>query len=111
MTAEQIQDIYELSPAQQGMLFHTIYAPEAGEYFTQTTCALHGPLDPAAFEGAWRQVLDRHPVLRTSFHWESLEKPLQVVHREVTLPWVRYDWRGLSRSEQEARLQAYLHAD
>ena len=30
---DNVADIYELSPMQQGMLFHTIYAPNSGVYF------------------------------------------------------------------------------
>jgi amino acid adenylation domain-containing protein/non-ribosomal peptide synthase protein (TIGR01720 family) len=111
MTVENIEDLYELSPLQQGMLFHTLYAPEAGLYFVHVSCALHGDLDIPAFEQACRLVVDRHPVLRTSFHWEDLDKPLQAVHRHVQLPLEQHDWRGLPAGEQQSRLTAYLRAD
>jgi len=32
---ENLQDIYELSPLQQGMLFHTLHAPDSDVYFEQ----------------------------------------------------------------------------
>ena len=106
-----IEDIYELSPMQQGMLFHEVHAPEAAAYFEQTTCVLRGPLNRTAFEQAWQQALDRHPALRTSFHWTGLEKPVQVVHRAVALPWHVDDWQAVPAQEQELRLQAFLEAD
>lgn len=65
---ENIADIYELSPMQQGMLFHTLYAPKSGVYFEQRNCILHGKLNVTAFKQAWQQVVARHPVLRTSFY-------------------------------------------
>jgi hypothetical protein len=37
-----------------------------------------------------------HAVLRSSFHWKELEKPLQVVHRSVKLPFAVLDWSTLS---------------
>jgi amino acid adenylation domain-containing protein len=105
---QNIEDVYELSPLQQGMLFHSLRAPDSGMYFHQVAYSLQGAVDVQAFGQAWQRVVDRHPVLRTSFHWENLDKPLQVVHRKVKLPLEQLDWRGLPPAEQEAKLEAYL---
>jgi amino acid adenylation domain-containing protein len=111
MSAEQIETIYELTPMQQGMLFHSASAPEAGMYVEQVSCRLHGDLDVAAFARAWQHVVSRHAILRTAFYWENLEKPLQVVYRAADLPLEQQDWRDLSPEEQAARLSAYLAAN
>ena len=79
MRAEEIEDIYPLSPLQQGMLFHSLYAPESGEYFRQSLFELRGRLNAEAFEHAWRRAVERHDVLLTAFVWENLDEPLQVV--------------------------------
>src|SRR5687768_5534215 len=106
-----IADIYELSPLQAGMLFHRVFAPASTAYFDQFACRLAGDVDPERLQRAWQQLMDRHPVLRTSFHWEGLDKPVQVVHAQVTLPWETLDWRGVPEAEQGARWQAWLEAD
>ncbi|HEV2861081.1 MAG TPA: amino acid adenylation domain-containing protein [Pyrinomonadaceae bacterium] len=106
-----VADIYPLSPMQQGMLFHSLYAPAAGMYVEQLSCVLKGGLDVAAFEGAWRDAATRHAVLRTAFVWENLNEPLQVVRQSVSLPIDQCDWRGLPRAEQERLLEAYLSED
>jgi amino acid adenylation domain-containing protein len=106
-----IEDIYELSPMQQGLLFHTLSAPNVGMYCDQNCITLSGTLDRSAFAAAWQQVIQRHPILRTSFHWEGLEKPLQVVHSTVALPIHYHDWRHLSPDEQQTRLTAFLEVD
>jgi amino acid adenylation domain-containing protein/non-ribosomal peptide synthase protein (TIGR01720 family) len=111
MSKKNIEDIYSLSPVQQGMLFHSLSEPEAGVYVEQLVCTLYGDLDVAAFERAWVAVLARHAVLRTLFVWNRGEKPLQVVRRSVRLPFEQYDWRGLSQAEQERRLDALLEDD
>jgi amino acid adenylation domain-containing protein len=111
MKAENIQDIYELSPTQQGILFHSLYSPESGVYFVQLCFTLRGSLNVEWFQRAWQQVVARHTVLHTSFYWENLDKPLQVVHQQVNLPFVQYDWRGMAAGEQQKRLEAFLESD
>lgn len=106
-----IADIYELSPIQAGMLFHRVFAPESTAYFDQFSCRLSGTLHADLLCRAWQQLVDRHPVLRTSFHWEGLDKPVQVVHAQATLPWTTLDWRGLSPDLQHARWRDYLEQD
>lgn len=88
---KNIESIYPLSPMQQGMLFHTLYAPETGVYFQQLICTLRGNLNIAAFEQAWQRVLERHPVLRTAFVWENPKQSFQVVCKLVNIPWFHYD--------------------
>src|SRR6185503_6417495 len=35
---ENVEDIYELSSVQQGLLFHSLYAPQGGMYIVQVCC-------------------------------------------------------------------------
>lgn len=104
----QIEDIYPLSPIQQGLLFHTLYAPESQMYVEQWSCSLQGKLNITALKSAWQQVIERHSVLRTAFYWEELEEPLQVVSKQVELPWQQYDWREMSPTEQSQQLEKFL---
>src|SRR5918996_1496914 len=106
-----IESIYPLSPMQQGMLFHTLHAPDSEVYCEQMSCSLNGNLNVSAFKQAWWQVMQRHSVLRTLVVWQHRKKPLQVVRKRVDLSWVEEDWRGLSPHEQQARLEAFLEAD
>ncbi|MEH2284581.1 MAG: amino acid adenylation domain-containing protein [Nostoc sp.] len=106
-----IDDLYELSPMQQGMLFHTLYAPESEVYFEQLLCILQGELNRAGFVQAWQQVVARHPVLRSSFYWEEIEKPLQMVSKQVDFPWEELDWRHLTADEQQQSLGDFLASD
>ncbi|MET0396105.1 MAG: amino acid adenylation domain-containing protein [Longimicrobiaceae bacterium] len=111
MDRSAIEAIYPLSPLQQGMLFHTLYAPSSGTYFEQFAFTLRGALDEAAWEAAWERVVERHAVLRTAFAWEKREKPLQIVSRAARAPWRREDWRALADEERTARLEAFLRED
>src|SRR5581483_4562169 len=111
MTAIAIEDMYELSPMQRGMLFHTLYAPHSGIYIDQLIYQIDGQLEPALLHKAWQQVVWRHAPLRTAFLWEELDNPLQVVYRDVPLPWELHDWRDLSTPAHHDRLETLLAAD
>ncbi|MCP4656086.1 MAG: non-ribosomal peptide synthetase, partial [bacterium] len=99
-----VEDVYPLSPLQQGMLLLSLAAPDSAVGCERLQCTLGGgDFDPAAFEQAWARVVARHPVLRTGFAWEEQAEPLQRVHRRVELAWRREDWRRLPAAEQDER--------
>ena len=106
-----IADIYQLSPIQAGMIFRHVFAPDSTAYFDQFSCRLTGPIDPERLRRAWQAMVDRHPIFRTSFHWEGLDNPVQVVHQQATLPWESLDWRAMTPDAQAARWHARLEAD
>ena len=88
-----IEDIYPLSPTQQGMLFHTLDPSAAHLYINQTCVPVEG-LDVPTFVQAWQRVIERHEILRTGF-WSSseLSEPLQLVYKAARLPVQVLDWR------------------
>ncbi len=111
MKNKNIEDIYGLSPMQEGILFEELFAPEESRFVTQCVTTLRGKLDRSALFHACQDVIACHTVLRTSFHWQNLDRPLQVVHRQVELSITEEDCQGLSDEEQEKRLRAFLEAD
>ncbi|MFP2933044.1 amino acid adenylation domain-containing protein, partial [Pyxidicoccus sp. 3LG] len=110
-SGEPVEDVYPLSPLQQGMLFHSLMSPGSGVYVTQYAWTFGARIDLGAFRRAWEAVVEHHAPLRTSFAWEGLDEPLQVVSPRVVLPWEELDWRGLSPAEQQARFDALMASD
>ncbi|MDZ8065210.1 MAG: amino acid adenylation domain-containing protein [Nostoc sp. DedQUE08] len=108
--SKNIEDIYPLSPMQQGMLFESLYAPNTGVYFEQLSFTLKSELNVAAFEQAWQQVVARHSILRTAFVWQQLAQPLQVVYRQLEINLNRHDWQQLSSQEQQQQLELFLQS-
>jgi amino acid adenylation domain-containing protein len=106
-----VEDVYPLSPMQQGMLFHILCAPESAVYVEQISLRLDGDLDVKAFELAWQRVVERHSILRTGFIAEDMDEPLQVVRRQAKMAVEMHDWRGVASDEQRARLGAFQKAD
>lgn len=111
MNTQNVEDLYPLSPMQQGMLFHTLYAPASGMYIEQLCFRIRGDFDTAAFERAWRRVIERHTVLRTAFVFGGLKEPAQVVYRLVDLPIRHLDWRTCPGDALATRLDSYCDAD
>ncbi|MEE1925826.1 amino acid adenylation domain-containing protein [Pseudomonas sp. 148P] len=103
----EIADIYPLSPMQQGMLFHTLYEKAAGNYVNQMRVDVEG-LDVARFQAAWQALVDQHDVLRAAFV-SDLERPLQVIRKQVVATFAEQDWRGRDHSPEV--LKAWADGD
>ncbi|BAP43368.1 non-ribosomal peptide synthetase PvdD [Pseudomonas sp. StFLB209] len=100
VAARDIEDIYPLSPMQQGMLFHTLYEQEGGDYINQMRVDVRG-LDVERFRLAWQQTLAAHEILRSGFVWQTdAQNPHQIVTRQVQLPWQEYDLCGQDNLQQ-----------
>ncbi|WP_410524906.1 amino acid adenylation domain-containing protein [Pseudomonas sp. DTU_2021_1001937_2_SI_NGA_ILE_001] len=109
VAAQRIEDIYPLSPMQQGMLFHTLYDEQGGDYINQMRMDVRG-LDAERFRAAWQDTLNAHEVLRSGFLWQGgLERPLQIVQRQVSLPLIQLDWRD--DADCQAKIAARVAAD
>jgi len=104
-----IEDAYCLSPIQS--LFYSVNPGRTVSEFDQWQCSLRGPLDLTAFQRAWDETVHRHTILRSTIHGEGLSEPVQLVHKEVQLPWVIEDWRELSSQEQTERWSRFLAND
>ncbi|KAG0220941.1 hypothetical protein BGW41_007393, partial [Actinomortierella wolfii] len=80
-----IQDIYELSPLQDGILFHHLMAKEGDPYQIVVCTAFRNRELLDHYLNAFQKVVDRHDILRTAILWEDLSTPAQVVLRHATL--------------------------
>ncbi|ULA61389.1 MAG: putative Phenylalanine racemase (ATP-hydrolyzing), partial [Nitrospira sp.] len=106
-----LEDVYPLSPLQQGLLFHSLYAPGSGVYVEQMSWRLQGAVNLRQFREAWQRLVDRHPVLRTRFLWRETAAPIQIVLPSVDLPWTDLDWRDCPSAEQDTRFSRLVEED
>ncbi|MFL6874633.1 non-ribosomal peptide synthetase [Pseudomonas marginalis] len=109
--ASAIEDVYPLTPMQEGLLLHTLLEPGTGLYYMQDRYRINSALDPERFAQAWQAVIARHEALRASFCWNVGEDMLQVIHKPGSTPIEYLDWSADQESEQEPRLQALLKAE
>ncbi|WP_168199186.1 non-ribosomal peptide synthetase [Pseudorhodobacter turbinis] len=108
---DDVQDVFEMSAGQAGMLFQSLYQDGSGIYVQQYWGRLQGQLDHNHFRDAWQATINRHDILRARCHWEDLDDPALIIQRQVQPDWQFLDWRGITEAEQEAALQDWLHAD
>ncbi|WP_052250850.1 non-ribosomal peptide synthetase [Xanthomonas sacchari] len=82
---DDLDDAYPLAPLQQGMLFHHLRDEGADAYLIRTLLRFGRHEELQAFLVGLQSAIDHHDILRTSIHWQGLEDPLQLVHRQAPL--------------------------
>jgi amino acid adenylation domain-containing protein len=101
LTKENVQDIYPLTPMQEGMLLDYARNPDSAAYVEQFDFVLEGPLEIEAVRRAFAAVVAKYDALRTLFSFRKTDVPRQVVlkSREPAV-----DYRDLGTWEESAAL-------
>ncbi|MGP0173587.1 amino acid adenylation domain-containing protein [Pseudomonas sp. NCHU5208] len=86
-----VQDIYPLSPLQEGILFHHLLQSEGDAYLMRTVVTFERRELLDNFLAAVQVVIDRHDILRSALRWQGLPAPVQVVQHQARLPLVTLD--------------------
>jgi amino acid adenylation domain-containing protein len=111
--AGEVLDSYPLSPMQHEMLSAALEEPpEPGLHTAVLPLSISSPdFDESAFVSAWQYVMERHPILRSSFHWRGLPQPVQTVWHIEAPPVTRVDLAGLDASAQERVVSDAAHRE
>jgi len=107
-----LEDVLPLSPLQEGLVFHTLYDEGVPDLYTvQLVLDLEGQLDASRMHRAAETMLSRHANLRVAVRHEGLPRAVQVIARDVVLPWSDIDLSMLDAPAQKARREELLAAD
>lgn len=106
----EIEDVYPLGGLPEEMLVQRLFIGDPAINMVQRVDLEKG-IDANLYVRIFQMLIERHPILRTSFLWQGLEKPLQVVHKTapVMVEWA--DWRGCSEMEQKSKINDYMESD
>ncbi|WUX23604.1 amino acid adenylation domain-containing protein [Streptomyces sp. NBC_01438] len=108
-----VDDIWPLSPLQEGMYFHATY--DAGEaldvYLSQETLDFDHRVDADRLRAACRTLLARNTGLRAGFTADGLPRPVQFIVDGAEIPLVEEDLSGLPVAQQHSRARELLAAD
>ncbi|MGW1363028.1 amino acid adenylation domain-containing protein [Streptomyces chartreusis] len=96
-----------LSAQQQQIWFLGQLAPGSLAYSTQCSLHLHGALDTQALEAALSLIVERHEILRTTFHDRPMG-PVQTVHEPWHVRLETVDLSGLPEQDREEALARHV---
>ena len=106
----QVEDIIGLSPIQRETLRKITTAVRQAQQYGWRVYRILGALDVSRLQQAWAQMVACSTVLRSSIHWEGLEKPVRVVRKGQQLTFSCSDWRHVPASGQRGRILQELRA-
>jgi amino acid adenylation domain-containing protein/non-ribosomal peptide synthase protein (TIGR01720 family) len=103
-----VEDVYPLTPMQEGMLFHTLL--DSGINYVEQLSWRITRLNVYAFQQAWDALIVRHAVLRSAIVLQEGQH-LQAVRRDARPRWDLIDLRRFSLEEKSRRIEDILRAD
>ncbi|MGB0521657.1 MAG: amino acid adenylation domain-containing protein [Flammeovirgaceae bacterium] len=110
-THEEIEEIYQLTPLQEGMLFHSLMEPDSNAYFEQISYRLKWKLHIDLLEACLTELVNRHAALRTKFYSEGLDQAVQVVLKEMVSEFYFEDISAKDAIAQGQHIEAYQAAN
>ncbi|MCU7244372.1 MAG: amino acid adenylation domain-containing protein [Microcystis aeruginosa WS75] len=108
---EEVEDAYPLTALQLGMIFHSEYQGNLSVYHDVFTYHIRATFNFPALHSAIKEIVQRHPVLRTSFALFEYQEPLQLVHRQIDVPLGLDDLTHLSPSEQDTAIDDWIERE
>ncbi|MFS4448463.1 condensation domain-containing protein, partial [Maribacter sp. 2307UL18-2] len=109
VSKRNVQDIFELNLTQKGMLFHYLKDVDSNVYNIQLVLEIEGLLNVDLFEKSIFEVVRNNEVLRSVFTWENINRPLQIILKNVS---VKLKVQDLSNEGQlNTFLELYFEKD
>jgi non-ribosomal peptide synthase protein (TIGR01720 family) len=102
----RVKKVYELSPIQEGLLFHHLYKPGSTEYIGQRVFKFSKVVDEKILRRVFEIIISRYDVLRTGFKWSGTNR-VQYVLDEIELPLEELVWD----TDHELELEKFLLED
>ena len=103
-----VVDAYPLNLLQEGMIYHREFRPKSAVYHAICSYRIVAPFNLALMQAAVRDLVSRHPLLRTSFDLSGFSMPLQLVHAELRDPLRYEDISARSDEQQQQRVDDWM---
>ncbi|MGW5684833.1 amino acid adenylation domain-containing protein [Nonomuraea sp. NPDC003754] len=107
-----VEDVWPLSPLQEGIHFHSSYDTAAVDVYTsQDVFEFARPVDADRLRAACAAMLARNPSLRAGFTAEGLSRPVQFIGAGVEPPLREIDLSALPCEERDRMVAELLAED
>jgi amino acid adenylation domain-containing protein len=106
-----VEDAYPIARLQLGMFFHNEFSPLSAAYHDVFSFQIQAPCEEEKLETALHRLIQRHPILRTSFHIAGYSEPLELVHREAPVHLTVEDLRNVTPDEQGKRVVQWIEEE
>jgi amino acid adenylation domain-containing protein len=111
---EEWEDFYPMSDICLGMIFYNLFNENAGVYHDQIYFQIEDPsFDFDRIKQALTILIDKHGILRTSFHVNEFTHPIQIVHKTTssTPDTEHFDISHLNNQKQKIYLEKFKRED
>jgi amino acid adenylation domain-containing protein len=109
LPASRVATRNPVSAAQRRLWVTEHLNEEPANYNISAILSIDGPLDPLALQGAFRQIVGRHDILRTKYQYEDGEL-YQIVEQNATFEVSHSDFTRLAAPQITQRLNALTQA-
>lgn len=111
LSKENIENIFALSPMQQGMLVHYARQPDTTAYIEQFDFVLTGAVDITRLQQAFQLVINKYASLRTVFSFRKTDEPRQIVLKERQATLETKSLLTVAADQQAAAIDAFKAED
>ncbi|WJE83337.1 non-ribosomal peptide synthetase [Bacillus sp. DX3.1] len=106
---QKIEDLYAMSDISKGMIYYSYENPNSALYHDQLVYTIkESGFCLNSLHKAMSILVQKHPILRTSFHIDEFSEPVQIVHRQSSIEIEEYSLLAMNENEQNNWLLQYL---
>ena len=99
----KIENIYELSSMQEGMLYHKLLDEKHDSYFVQNVLVLNSHLDQTNIRASLKLLAEKYEALRTMVFYRKAQKPRLIVLKDREI-----EFNDVSTRKYNISFQTYL---
>ncbi|MCB9252007.1 MAG: amino acid adenylation domain-containing protein, partial [Flavobacteriales bacterium] len=103
-----IEDLFPVSDIQGGMIYSSIINPDLSIYHDQFIYVFNQKIEIEILKKAVSLMIRKHPMLRTSFDFDSFKEGIQIVHKKAEIKIKVFNKESLTHGEVKKFIHTYL---